>query len=321
MIRISFALSLLLCVPALAPRAAAQDLPGVKTTLVADPALVNGGQDVTLRLVIDVGQDTQLPADLLNGVSFDVKQDDAPGPQIRDAGKGGPIPVAAGTRIERSIKLPLGRLMPGGAAMRLVNLAVQWPGMTGANCVVQVAPDLSKVSMEDLDLANTKVVLVTNYGDMTLAFYPQKAPETVANFVKLAKEGFYDGTKFHRVIRNFMIQGGDPKTKDDAQEAAWGTGDPGYKIKGEVNDTKHARGVISMANSGSPDTAGSQFFICHVDVPHLNSGYTAFGALESGLDTLDKIANAPCGGPQKSAPIQKIVLKQAVVLPAFKNKK
>lgn len=315
MIRNLIALSLLACT---LPFAAAQDIPGVKTTLVAEPTLVSGGQDVTFKLLLDVDQDTEVPGDLLTGVMLDVKNDDQPGAQIRDGGKGGKVALAAGTHVERTMKLPIGRLLPSGAATKMVHLAIQWPGLTGANCVVKVAPDLAKVSLDDLDLAKTKVVLVTNYGEMTLAFYPDKAPGTVKNFVKLAKDGFYDGTKFHRVIRNFMIQGGDPLTKDDAMEARWGTGDPGYKIKGEVNDTKHVRGVISMANSGSPDTAGSQFFICHVDTPQLNSGYTAFGALESGLDVLDKIASVPCGGPQRSAPMQRVILKQAVVVPAFK---
>ncbi len=316
MIRNCLALSFLACA---LPLAAAQDISGVRTTLVAEPTLVSGGQDVTFKLLVDVDREAEVPGDLLTAIQFDVKVDDQPGAQIRDGGKGGKVTLAAGTHIERTMKLPLARLMPTGAATKMVHLALQWPGLNGANCVVQVAPDLSKVAIEDLDLAKTKVVLVTNFGDMTLAFYPERAPETVKNFVKLAKEGFYDGTKFHRVIRNFMIQGGDPKTKDDSKEAEWGTGDPGYKIKGEVNETKHVRGTISMANSGSPDTAGSQFFICHVDTPHLNTGYTAFGGLESGLDVLDKIANLPCGGPQKSSPMQRVILKQAVILPAFKK--
>lgn len=301
------------------PFAAAQDSPGVRTTLVADPALVRGGQDVKLRLTVDVDQDGELPAGLLTGVMLDVKVDDKPGAAIRDGAKGDKVAVVAGTHIERTLRLPIGRLLPAGDTDRTVHLALQWPGFNGANCVVKIAPDLSKINVDDLDLSQTKVVLVTNLGEMTLAFYPDKAPNTVKNFVKLAKDGFFDGTKFHRVIRNFMIQGGDPLTKDDSMVARWGTGDPGYKIKGEVNDTMHVRGVISMANSGSPDTAGSQFFICHADAPHLNQGYTAFGALESGLDTLDRIANVPCGGPQRSAPIDPVVLEQAVVLPMQKK--
>ena len=300
------------------PMAVAQDIPGVRTTLVAEPAMVRGGE-VSLRLSIDVAQDVEVPAELLTGVSLDVTVGDKAGAPVRDAGKGGPVLLAAGTSISRVIKLPVERLVGGAASSTsVVSIALAWPGLKGANCVVQVAPDVSKIDIEQLDLARTKVVLVTNFGSMTVAFYPDKAPVTVKNFVKLAKDGFFDGTKFHRVIRNFMIQGGDPLTKDDSKQARWGTGDPGYKIKGEVNDTKHVRGVLSMANSGSPDTAGSQFFICHADAPHLNQGYTAFAALESGLDTLDKIANVPCGGPERSSPMQPVKLEQAILMPVLK---
>jgi peptidyl-prolyl cis-trans isomerase B (cyclophilin B) len=271
-----------------------------------------------LRLVVDVSEATELPSELLNGIKLDVTVNDKPGKPVRDAGKGGNIKVAAGTRIERRIALPAQQLMPAGTGDGTAVMTLQWPGLTGANCTVQVVPDVSKLDVASFDLAKTKVVLVTSLGDMTLAFYPDKAPATVTNFVKLAKDGFYDGTRFHRVIRNFMIQGGDPLTKDDDMRARWGTGDPGYKIKGEVNDTKHVRGVVSMANSGSPDTAGSQFFVCHADAPHLDSGYTAFAALEAGMDTLDKIASVPCGGPQRSAPMTDVVLERAIVLPVLK---
>ncbi|MGE3174710.1 MAG: peptidylprolyl isomerase [Planctomycetota bacterium] len=315
MIRPSLALFLFACS---LPFAAAQDIPGVRTTLTAESSLVRGGQDVSLRLVVDVDQAAEIPAGLLTGVMLDVKVDDAAGPQIRDGAGDGKVAVAAGTHIERSIKIPVGRLLPSGDAGGTVHLALQWPGLTGANCVVKVAPDLGGIALDDLDLAKTKVVLVTNYGEMTVAFYPDKAPNTVKNFIKLAKDGFYDGTKFHRVIRNFMIQGGDPLTKDDNMAARWGTGDPGYKINAEFNDTKHTRGVLSMARSSDPNSAGSQFFIVHADSSHLDNQYTAFGALEAGLDTLDKIASVPCGGPQRSAPIQPVILEQAVVLPVTK---
>jgi peptidyl-prolyl cis-trans isomerase B (cyclophilin B) len=309
-------LACLLALFASAP--AAQDIPGVTVKLVPEQSSLSASQDVVLRLVLEVQQDAEVPGALLTGVQFDTRIDDQPGPQIREGGKGGPVPLAAGTRIERTIKLPASKVKPAGGNQGLVHIALQWPGLTGANCVVQLAPDLSKVDLVALDLAKTRVVLVTNFGEMTIAFHPDRAPETVKNFVKLAKDGFFDGTKFHRVIRNFMIQGGDPLTKDDKAQERWGTGDPGYKIRGEVNSTKHVRGVLSMANSGSPDTAGSQFFICHRDAPHLDSGYTAFAALENGLDVLDKIASVPCGGPERSRPLTPVVLQHALVLPAYK---
>jgi peptidyl-prolyl cis-trans isomerase B (cyclophilin B) len=136
-------------------------------------------------------------------------------------------------------------------------------------------------------------VIKTTEGTMVVEFWPDVAPKTVENFKKLAKEGFYNGTCFHRVIKGFMIQGGDPLTKDASKEAMWGTGDPGYKIKAEFNDRSHTKGVLSMARSQDPDSAGSQFFICHGNPTFLDHQYTAFGKLIKGEDVLDKIATTP----------------------------
>ena len=120
-----------------------------------------------------------------------------------------------------------------------------------------------KAETKDQKPANTNEVAVisTTEGAMVIEFWPDVAPKTVENFKTLAKKGFYDGTCFHRVIKGFMIQGGDPLTKDASKEAMWGTGDPGYKVKAEFNDRHHDRGVISMSRSQDPDSAGSQFFI------------------------------------------------------------
>jgi peptidyl-prolyl cis-trans isomerase B (cyclophilin B) len=142
-------------------------------------------------------------------------------------------------------------------------------------------------------------VINTTEGTMVIAFWPDVAPNTVANFKKLARSGFYDGTCFHRVIKNFMIQGGDPLTKDLGKEAMWGTGDPGYKIKAEFNDRSHTRGVISMARSQDPDSAGSQFFICHGNPTFLDHQYTAFGKLIKGDDVLEKIATTSTHPPDR----------------------
>ncbi|MGD0251327.1 MAG: peptidylprolyl isomerase [Verrucomicrobiota bacterium] len=135
--------------------------------------------------------------------------------------------------------------------------------------------------------------ITTTEGEMVIEFWPDVAPNTVANFKKLASQGFYDGTCFHRVIKDFMIQGGDPQTKDPAKEAVWGTGGPGYTIKAEFNDRSHVRGVISMARSNDPNSAGSQFFICHGDPTFLDRQYTAFGKLIKGDGVLEKIATTP----------------------------
>ena len=136
-------------------------------------------------------------------------------------------------------------------------------------------------------------IINTTEGEMVAEFWPDVAPKTVENFKTLAKKGFYDGTAFHRVIKGFMIQGGDPLTKDASKESAWGTGDPGYKIKAEFNDKSHVRGVLSMARSNHPDSAGSQFFICHGDPKFLDRQYTTFGQLIKGDDVLEKIATTP----------------------------
>jgi peptidyl-prolyl cis-trans isomerase B (cyclophilin B) len=135
-------------------------------------------------------------------------------------------------------------------------------------------------------------VITTNLGRIVLKFFPDVAPGHVANYVKLAKKGFYDGTKFHRVIPGFMIQGGDPNTKG-ADRSTYGQGGPGYTIKAEFNGTPHTRGILSMARTQDPDTAGSQFFICVADVHQLDNQYTVFGEVVDGMDVVDKIVNLP----------------------------
>ncbi len=162
-------------------------------------------------------------------------------------------------------------------------------------------------SKKDTVNSNTEVAVIkTPQGEMVVEFWSDVAPKTVENFKKLAKDGFYDGTAFHRVIKGFMIQGGDPLTKDASMESRWGTGDPGYKIKAEFNSRKHEKGVLSMARSQSPDSAGSQFFICHGDASFLDNKYTAFGKLIKGEDVLDKIANCEKrAGGEGSKPVQR----------------
>ena len=146
---------------------------------------------------------------------------------------------------------------------------------------------------------NEVAVIKTTEGDLVVEFWSDVAPKTVENFKTLSKKGFYDGTCFHRVIKGFMIQGGDPLTKDLKRESSWGTGDPGYKIKAEFNERHHDRGVLSMARSNDPDSAGSQFFICHGNPHFLDGKYTAFGKLIKGDDVLEKIATTPTHPPDR----------------------
>jgi peptidyl-prolyl cis-trans isomerase B (cyclophilin B) len=161
---------------------------------------------------------------------------------------------------------------------------------------------------------NEVAVIKTTEGEMVIEFWPDVAPKTVENFKTLAKKGFYDGTCFHRVIKGFMIQGGDPLTKDPAQEARWGTGGPGYQVKAEFNDKHHDRGVISMARSSDPDSAGSQFFICHGNPRFLDRQYTAFGQLIKGDDVLEKIATTPTHSPDR--PNKRIGIESIKIVPA-----
>jgi len=158
---------------------------------------------------------------------------------------------------------------------------------------------------------NEVAVIKTTEGDMVVEFWTDAAPKTIENFKTLIKKGFYDGTAFHRVIKGFMIQGGDPLTKDASKEDAWGTGGPGYQIKAEFNDHPHKRGVLSMARSNNPDSAGSQFFICHGDPSFLDHQYTTFGKLIKGDDVLEKIATTPThpqDRPDKRVGIISIIL-------------
>ncbi|HET8720249.1 MAG TPA: peptidylprolyl isomerase, partial [Candidatus Nitrosotenuis sp.] len=154
----------------------------------------------------------------------------------------------------------------------------------------------------ETQISDKAVVLHTQSGDMVIELFPEDAPKTVANFLNLTEHGFYDRTVFHRVIKDFMIQGGDPKTKPLAYKSVteWGTGDAGYSIPGEFNTISHKRGIVSMARGADPDSASSQFFIVHKDSTFLDQNYAAFGRLatNSSYATLDKIANLTTGGEQ-----------------------
>jgi peptidyl-prolyl cis-trans isomerase B (cyclophilin B) len=138
-----------------------------------------------------------------------------------------------------------------------------------------------------------RAIIKTKFGDIEVKFLPDVAPKHVANFVKLAKDGFYNGTIFHRVIPGFMIQGGDPNTKDSLKKDTYGQGGPGYSIKAEFSDIPHKRGTVSMARANDPDTAGSQFFIVVEDSRFLDNKYSVFGEVVRGIGVTDKIVNLP----------------------------
>jgi len=152
-------------------------------------------------------------------------------------------------------------------------------------------------------------VLETEAGTIVVRFFPEVAPNHVANFKNLVKTGFYTGTRFHRIIEGFMIQGGDPNSKDLAKRGAWGSGGnmgpDGREImvKAEFNKVPHVRGVLSMARSSDPNSASSQFFIMHGDYPSLNGQYSAFGEVVSGIEVVDKIVKGPKQGDQAAEPV------------------
>jgi peptidyl-prolyl cis-trans isomerase B (cyclophilin B) len=138
----------------------------------------------------------------------------------------------------------------------------------------------------------TQAIIETKFGAIGLTFFPDKAPKHVESFINLIKSGFYNGTIFHRVIPGFVIQGGDPNTKGE-DKSTYGMGGPGYKLKAEFNDQKHVRGVLSMARSQDPDSAGSQFFIVVAPVPQLDGKYTVFGQVTTGMEAVDQIVAQP----------------------------
>jgi peptidyl-prolyl cis-trans isomerase B (cyclophilin B) len=157
----------------------------------------------------------------------------------------------------------------------------------------------------------TVVNIETNFGKILFKLLPELAPETVRSFEKLAKDGFYDETLFHRVIPGFMIQGGDPNTKTD-NKGSWGTGGPGYNIKAEFSSRSHLRGIVSMARSQDPDSAGSQFFIVTADSTFLDRQYTVFGEVTEGMDVADKIVNLERDG--NDCPLEKVQMLHLTVV-------
>ncbi len=172
---------------------------------------------------------------------------------------------------------------------------------------------------EPVNTSNEVAVIKTNEGEMVVQFWTDAAPSTIENFKKLARSGFYDGTIFHRIVKGFMIQGGDPNSKDPAKENSYGQGDPGYKIKAEFNDHSHERGVISMARGPDPDSAGSQFFICLAPVRRLDGQYTTFGKLIKGADVLEKIGEIPVtrnSAGETSKPTKRVVIESVKIVPA-----
>jgi peptidyl-prolyl cis-trans isomerase B (cyclophilin B) len=185
--------------------------------------------------------------------------------------------------------------------------------------VAAFAAEEKKEEKNSVSTSNEVAVIKTSEGDMVAEFWKDAAPNTIENFKKLARSGFYNGTIFHRIVKGFMIQGGDPTSKDPAKENSYGMGDPGYKIKAEFNDHSHDRGVLSMARGPDPDSAGSQFFICLAPVHRLDHQYTTFGKLIKGNDVLEKIGNTPVERNtqgETSKPTKRVVIESVKIVAA-----
>ena len=194
------------------------------------------------------------------------------------------------------------KLIKIGLLLSLSLLSVDW---------IYAETKQKNVSQEEIKkMSETNAIIETRFGNMELKFFPDVAPNHVSNFIELAKKGFYDGTTFHRVIPRFMIQGGDPNSKNP-DRSKHGMGGPGFTMKAEFNDKPHKRGILSMARAAHPDSAGSQFFICVADSYFLDKQYTVFGEVKSGMDVVDKIVSQQ--RDKNDNPLERIEMKVKIL--------
>jgi len=194
-----------------------------------------------------------------------------------------------------------GRIGRGAWIAAAIAVAVLWAGAG-----VGLAADKDKAPVK-----GPRAIINTKFGEIEIEFFPDKAPNHVANFIKLAKSGFYNGTIFHRVIPGFMIQGGDPNTKDQANKAAYGMGGPGYNVNAEFNDIQHKRGILSMARANDPNSAGSQFYVVVENSFFLDRQYTVFGQVVKGMGVADKIVQQP--RDNRDLPVQRVEMTVTIV--------
>jgi len=192
----------------------------------------------------------------------------------------------------------------GGTIVAMMALAWVWGGL-------MVGPGTAQAESKKESATVPRAIIKTKFGEMEIKFFPDRAPKHVENFLKLAKKGFYDGTIFHRVIPGFMIQGGDPYTKDANKKDVYGQGGPGYSVDAEFNETPHKRGIVSMARAQDPNSAGSQFYIVVEDSFFLDRKYTVFGEVVKGMGVADKIVNQP--REMRDNPVERIEMTVKVV--------
>ncbi len=194
------------------------------------------------------------------------------------------------------------------AILIIITVLIGWAtGDSGA-----VKKNTEVITVKKMIEKKQNVSLETSLGTIELELYPERAPKTVENFLKLAKSGFYDNSKFHRVIKGFMIQGGDPYTKGE-DTSVYGTGGPGYTIADEESGEPMVRGVLAMANTGQPNSGGSQFFIATVDTAWLQGKHTIFGKVVSGMDVVDKIEAVKTTGDPYNRPLTPVTINKIIV--------
>ena len=173
------------------------------------------------------------------------------------------------------------------------------------------AKDFQVILVADGAVKAPRVVLKTKFGEMEIVFFPELAPKHVESFLTLAKKGYFNGTIFHRVIPGFMIQGGDPNTKDPSKQSTFGTGGPGYTVPAEFNKIPHERGILSAARTADPNSAGSQFFIMVAKSPNLDGQYTVFGEVVKGIEVADKVVSQP--RDRRDMPLERIEITVEVL--------
>lgn len=198
------------------------------------------------------------------------------------------------------------------AAVTAADTATTETADTAAAAATDTSAAEAPAAKPDSYYVGKVVEFETDLGKIAIRFFPDVAPNHVRNFIDLSESGFYTGTKFHRIIPGFVIQGGDPNTKDK-DPSTWGTGGSGRNLKAEFNPIKHKRGILSMARAMDPDSASSQFFICVADANALDNQYTVFGEVVSGMDVVDKIVAGPRTGPRNDQAVQPVEVKSVTV--------
>jgi len=216
--------------------------------------------------------------------------------------------------LKRSVSLPFNAL-----TLQRITISMKVPILVAMFFGSALVATGQTSESSPMNSSNEVAVIKTSEGEMVVQFWTDVAPNTIQNFKKLARAGFYNGTIFHRIVKRFMIQGGDPNSKDPAKENVYGHGGPGYEIKAEFNNHSHERGVISMARGPDPDSAGSQFFICLAPVRRLDGQYTTFGKLVKGDDVLERIGDTPVtrnSTGEVSKPTKRVVIDKIDIVPA-----